>query len=97
MTRTDGIRIDNSAIAMDSAGTTLKNSILHLSSTLNSSSVTVSDSRIKSNMRVINATFSSPQNLNSDVSWTTNNGSIVFTQTVISPYTTIDYDLLLIP
>lgn len=97
MTRTDGIRIDNSAIAMDSAGTTLKNSILHFSSTLNSSSVTVSDSRIKSNMRVINATFSSPQNLNSDVSWTTNNGSIVFTQTVISPYTTIDYDLLLIP
>jgi len=58
--REDGLMIDSSAVAMDSTGTSLKDSILHFSKTLNSSSNTFNDTRINSSMRVVNAVFGSP-------------------------------------
>ena len=96
--REDGLMIDSSAVAMDSIGTSLKDSILHFSKTLNSSSNTFNDPRIRSNMRVVNAVFGNPEHLTTDVTWTTyDNGNITFAQTLISgKTTTIDFDLILV-
>lgn len=55
--------------------------------------VTKSDSRITSTMRVINAVFSAPNNVASNVTWTTANGSVTFTGT-FSGTTNIDFDLV---
>lgn len=68
---------------------------LHKTVTLNANSVTVTDSRILSSMRVVNAVLGSPKNITSDIAWTTANGSITFTQTVASETSsTIDFDLV---
>lgn len=95
-TRTDGLMMDSSVVAMDANGTPLSDALLHLSDTLSGSSKTVTDSRIKSNMRVCNAVFGTPANLTSDVSWTTSDGSVSFTYTLASgTTTTINFDLIL--
>lgn len=57
------------------------------------SSVTKSDARITSTMRVINIFFGSPENVQSDVHWTTSAGSIVFTATFANNGTSIGFDL----
>lgn len=67
----------------------------HLTATLNAASVTVTDDKILETMRVVNATFGTPSALTSDVSWTTTNGSVTFTQTLApGSTTTIDCDLI---
>lgn len=55
--------------------------------------VTKSDSRITNTMRVINAVFSVPSNVASNVTWTTANGSVTFTGT-FAGNTNIDFDLV---
>ena len=68
--------------------------VLHLTVTAEAgSSVTKSDSRITSTMRVINIFFGSPENIESDVTWTTSNGSITFTGTFTGYGTSIGFDL----
>ena len=50
---------------------------------------------ILASMRVVNAEFSNPAALASDVSWTTSNGKVNFKQTLVSGQTTyIDCDLV---
>ena len=50
---------------------------------------------ILASMRVVNAEFSNPAALASDVSCSTSNGKITFTQTLVSGQTTyIDCDLV---
>lgn len=55
--------------------------------------VTKNDSRITSTMRVVNAVFSVPSYVTSNVTWTTANGSITFTGT-FAGNTNIDFDLV---
>lgn len=95
-TREDGLMIDSSVIALDNKGTSLHDGFLHKTVTIDSESVTITDSRITSNMRVCNAVLSAPEILTSDITWTTANGSVTFTQTITSgTSTTIDFDLIL--
>lgn len=97
-TRNDNFMIDGSVVAMDASGNPLSNAFLHLSTTfaVSSTTTTVTDSRITSSMRVVNAEFGTPSSLTSDVSWTTSNGSIVFTYTLATDATTtISFDLVM--
>jgi len=69
-TREDGLMFDSSVIAMDSSGHGLNNAFLHFSNiTLDDSTpaaesgyytTTVNNSKINSNMRVINAALTTP-------------------------------------
>lgn len=97
-TRNDNLMIDGSAIAMDANGNPLSNAFLHLTTTFvaSSTTTTVTDSRITSSMRVVNSEFGTPTSLTSNVSWTTSDGSIVFTYTLAdSASTTIEFDLVM--
>ena len=68
---------------------------IHLTATLNAASVTVTDDRILETMHVVNATFGTPNALISNIQWTTANGSVTFTQTLVSGLsTTISCDLI---
>ena len=68
--------------------------VLHLTVTAAAgSSVTKADSRITSTMRVINIFFGSPENIVSDVHWTTAAGSIIFEATFVNGGTSIGFDL----
>lgn len=55
--------------------------------------VTKSDARITDTMRLINAVFSAPANVTSNVNWTISSGSITFTGTFTGSVT-IDFDLI---
>lgn len=93
LTRNDGIMLDSSVIAMDNIGTPLKNMMLHISGTLSGTSTQFNDSRITTSHRVINVVLGAPTNLSSNLTWTTNAGSVIFTHT-LSANTSIDFELI---
>lgn len=72
-----------------------KHAPIHLQVTANAgTTVSKNDSRITATMRVINATFGTPNNVASNnVTWTTAAGTISFTGT-FTGNTTIDFDLV---
>lgn len=71
-----------------------KHAPIHLQVTANAgTTVSKNDSRITATMRVINATFGTPNNVASNVTWTTAAGTISFTGTFTGT-TTIDFDLV---
>ena len=68
--------------------------IVHLTGTLSNLPTTISDSKIKSDMVLVNVTFGTPGVLVSDLGWSTSNGSITFSGTLLtSQTTTIAFDL----
>ena len=54
---------------------------------------TVTDSRITADMRVFNAVFSKPSELKSDITWTTSEGSVVFSGSMDCA-TELEFDLM---
>ena len=62
---------------------------LHVSWTLSSSALTYSNAAITSDMQVVKMQFGSPQNIHSRPSWTTANGSVSISATVVGT-TTVD-------
>lgn len=68
---------------------------IHLSTTLTSLPVTISNSSITSSMRVIEAVFGTPSAMSSALSWTTADGSVTFSGTLASgKTTTLNFDLI---
>lgn len=62
---------------------------LHLTGTISSSAMYLTDARITADMRVLECTIATPGNVTTDLDWTTASGSITFTGTV-SAATNID-------
>ncbi len=102
LTREDGLMIDSSAIAVDSSGHSLEDAFIHMSVILDDTTAatsgytkTINDTRINEHMRVINADFTNPINLLTDVSWTTANGYVTFAYDITaSKTTTMEFDLV---
>ena len=65
----------------------------HFSTTLTSLPATITDSSITSDMRVFNAYFAKPYAITGDLTFTTSNGSIVFSGT-LSESTAFEFDLM---
>ena len=59
----------------------INNGIVKVSGSFSSLPYTLSDSSIKSNMVVLESYFNNPSALESDISWTTANGSITLSGT----------------
>ena len=60
----------------------VENDCITLSATLTAFPRTITNTAITADMAVISATFGSPQNLDSDVTWTTSSGKIVLRGTL---------------
>lgn len=68
--------------------------VLHITSTISTLPTTISNANILSTMRVINCELGSPKNVTSDIAWSTSDGSIALSGTMVaSTTTTIDLDL----
>lgn len=66
---------------------------IHYTKTISALPYTISDSRITTQMRVINCVFGTPTNVGSDISWSTDTaGQLVLTGT-LNGSTTVDIDL----
>lgn len=84
---TNNTRIANTAFVQSHAP-------IHLTVTASAgTTVTKTDSRITSTMKLINCVYGTPPNVASDVIWTTSEGSIIFTGT-FNGSTTITFDLI---
>lgn len=62
---------------------------LHVSGTVSASALTISNSNITADMRVIECTWGTPENVQSDITWTTAAGNITFAGT-FGGSTTVD-------
>lgn len=68
--------------------------VLHVTATISTLPTTISNASVLSSMRVINCELGSPQNVTSDIAWSTSDGSIALSGTMVtSTTTTIDLDL----
>ena len=68
--------------------------MLHITATLSALPTTISNASILSTMRVVNCELGTPANVTSDIAWTTADGSIALSGTMVaSSSTTIDLDL----
>lgn len=68
--------------------------MLHITSTITTLPTTISNASILSTMRVVNCVLGSPANVTSDIAWTTSDGEIALSGTMVaSSSTTIDIDL----
>ena len=68
--------------------------VLHINATISTLPTTISNANILSTMRVINCELGSPNNVTSDIAWSTSDGSIALSGTMVaSTTTTIDLDL----
>lgn len=79
----------NIASLQDDVSELLTFEALHLTGSISSTAMYLTDSRITADMRVLECTFGTPSNVTSDLTWTTTAGQITFSGTV-SEATTID-------
>lgn len=68
---------------------------IHYNITINNFPYVVTDTRITANHRVVNYILNQPQNISSDITWTTSNGQVEFDgQLKANSTITIDFDLI---
>lgn len=95
---TDNSTVQATITSLSSSITTQNTAITnnkpkHFSTTLSSLPATITDSSITSDMRVLNPYFGTRNAIAGDLTFTTNNGSVVFSGT-LSAATTFEFDLV---
>lgn len=85
----DDILMDSGNTVEDDVSELLTFEALHITGTISSTAMYLTDSRITADMRVLECTIGTPSNVTTDLTWTTAAGQITFSGTV-SAATTID-------
>lgn len=85
----DDILMDSGNTVEDDVSELLTFEALHITGTISSTAMYLTDSRITADMRVLECTFGTPSNVTTDLTYTTASGQITFSGTV-SAATTID-------
>ena len=79
---TAGTNISTLTSGLETVTEAIEHDCIALTATLSSLPTTISKSAITSGMMVVSATFGTPSNVASDITWTTSNGSLALSGTL---------------